>query len=213
MASSQESVVLLPVRSKRHTFFWTLLAMAWLGAALAGLYVLAQYANTPGAAAEIPAQWPTDSSIPLSPAGDTLVMFVHPKCPCSRASMSELQRTIAHIHEPITTWVVFYRPATMAPGWEQTDLWHSAIAIPGTHVISDVDGVEAARFHATTSGQTVLYDANGHLLFSGGITGQRGHEGDNAGETAIKDLVNSSSSECRETSVFGCPISTPKSSQ
>ncbi len=213
MDHSQESVALLPVGSKRHVYFWTALAMVWLGAALAGLYVLAQYASTPGVAGETPAHWPSGSSIPLSPAGDTLVMFVHPKCPCSRASMSELQRAATHFSEAVTTWVVFYRPAATAPGWEQTDLWHSAIAVPGAHVISDVDGVEAARFHAVTSGQTVLYDANGRLLFSGGITGQRGHEGDNAGETAIKDLINSASSECRETAVFGCPISTPKSSQ
>jgi hypothetical protein len=212
MDNFQESIAVMPVKSKRHVYVWTALALLWLAAALGGLYVLMQYANTPGIAGESPTHWPTNSNIPLSAAGDTLVMFVHPKCPCSRASVSELQRTLAHFSEPVTTWVVFYRPATTEPGWEQTDLWHSAIAVPGVHVISDVDGVEAARFHAATSGQTVLYDANGHLLFSGGITGQRGHEGDNAGETAIQEFVNSSSSECRETPVFGCPISTPKSS-
>ena len=34
--------------------------------------------------------------------------------------------------------------------------------------------------HAWTSGETMLYDASGRLVFAGGITGSRGHGGDNA---------------------------------
>lgn len=75
----------------------------------------------------------------------------------------------------------------------------------------DDNGAEANRFHAATSGQTLLYDAAGRLLFSGGITGSRGHSGDNAGQTAIVSLVNSGAAELTETSVFGCPLFEPKS--
>ncbi len=114
MDNFQETIAVMPVKSKRHVYIWTALALLWLAAALGGLYVLMQYANTPGIAGESPAHWPTNSNIPLSAAGDTLVMFVHPQCPCTRASMSELQRTLAHFSEPVTTWVVFYRPATTA---------------------------------------------------------------------------------------------------
>jgi hypothetical protein len=196
--------------AKRHR--WPIvLAVAWLAVTLTGLCLIEQYANTPGTAAEPPKHWPAETGLTLNPAGPTLVMFVHPHCPCTRASLSELQRMIAHCSVPVTPWIVFYKPASMSAGWEQTNLWDTALAIPGAHVISDLDGVEASRFRATTSGQTVLYDSAGKLLFSGGITGARGHEGDNAGETAIEELVNSASSDCRQTPVFGCPITTTPS--
>ena len=61
-------------------------------------------------------------------------------------------------------------------------------------------------FHAETSGQTALYDATGNLLFSGGITSARGHEGDNDGRAAVVSLLTSDGAEERETPVFGCPL-------
>jgi len=189
------------------------LAVLWIGAVLAGLCVLSNYAGTPGSAGNPPKQWPTDTALQLNPHGATLVMFVHPHCPCSRASLSELDRMVAHCEGSVTPWIVFYKPADMPPGWEQSDLWRSAAAIPTAHVISDPNGVEAGRFHAFTSGQTVLYDAQGQLLFSGGITGARGHEGDNAGETALEELANHGASGCRESPVFGCPIINPPASR
>jgi hypothetical protein len=75
----------------------------------------------------------------------------------------------------------------------------------------DDEGAEANRFHAATSGQTLLYDADGRLLFSGGITGSRGHAGDNAGENAIVSWVNSGAAARTETSVFGCALFDPNS--
>jgi len=66
--------------------------------------------------------------------------------------------------------------------------------------------VEARRFGVETSGQTLLYDAGGRLIFSGGITGSRGHAGDNAGEAALVALLTSGQADRRATSVFGCPL-------
>src|SRR5712691_5642885 len=64
---------------------------------------------------------------------------------------------------------------------------------------------------APTSGQTVLYDSQGRLLFSGGITGSRGHSGDNAGRSSIVSLVNAGVADQKETIVFGCPLFNPNS--
>jgi hypothetical protein len=105
----------------------------------------------------------------------------------------------------ITAYVLFVKPSGSADDWEKTDLWQSAANIPGVSVVVD-DGAEALRFHAVTSGQTALYDVEGRLLFSGGITGSRGHSGDNAGRSAIVSLLNTGEAERTETSVFGCPL-------
>ena len=75
----------------------------------------------------------------------------------------------------------------------------------------DGDGREARLFQAVTSGQTILYDSHGRLLFSGGITASRGHSGDNAGRSAIVSLVNAEVPDRTETLVFGCPLFTPDS--
>jgi len=90
--------------------------------------------------------------------------------------------------------------------WEQTDLWRRAASIPGVSLTRDDDGVEAQRFDAATSGQTVVYDGDDRLLFSGGITAARGHEGDNPGRTAILSLLASAGGEQRSTPVFGCSL-------
>jgi hypothetical protein len=102
--------------------------------------------------------------------------------------------------------VLFAKPPNLPRDWEQTDLWETAAAIPGVKVMRDDDGLEARRFHAATSGQTMLYDKKGNLLFSGGITGGRGHEGDNAGRSAIVSLLTTGKADDWETPVFGCAL-------
>ena len=85
-------------------------------------------------------------------------------------------------------------------------IWHSAAAIPNVTVVRDDDGLEARRFGAATSGQSLLYDVNGRLLFSGGITGSRGHSGDNAGRTAMLALLQHAPPGRDSAFVFGCSL-------
>jgi hypothetical protein len=111
----------------------------------------------------------------------------------------------------LSAYVLFLKPEGFTDDWEKTDLWRSAEGIPGVKPVVDYDGVEASRFNATTSGQTFLFDAKGHLLFSGGITIARGHAGDNAGRSAIVSRLNTRVVEQTESPVFGCPLFDDKS--
>jgi hypothetical protein len=106
--------------------------------------------------------------------------------------------------------VLFVRPRRLSEDWEKTDLWRSAERIPGVRVLSDVDGIEAARFGAQASGQTLLYNVGGELQFSGGITVSRGHAGDNLGESSIVSLVTGGESSTNHTSVYGCSLHDPE---
>jgi hypothetical protein len=81
-----------------------------------------------------------------------------------------------------------------------------ATAITGARVLLDQDGREARRFHVVGSGHTLLFLPSGELLFSGGITGSRGHEGDNPGAEAIVDRLNYGHSAVAKTPVFGCAL-------
>ena len=117
----------------------------------------------------------------LRPVRPTLVLLAHPQCSCTRATLEELGEVLARAEHRPKTYVVFLKPSSFANGWEMTDLWQTAARLPDVTVVRDDDGREASRFGAATSGQTLLYDTRGALLFSGGITGARGHAGDNAG--------------------------------
>ena len=178
-----------------------IVGVVWLGVSCGGLVILAMYADSPGPIPQAPSRWPSDTQISLGQRRDTLILFAHPHCPCTRASLGELEKIVARYQGSLTPWVVFFKPASSDDGWEQTDLWNTAAAIPGAHVVADTDGVEARRFNATTSGQTLLYNDQGKLLFEGGITLARGHAGDNAGRSAIEDcLTNTAPSRRRDAS-------------
>jgi hypothetical protein len=194
----------LPLRTKRilaTSFFATI----WVAAVAFGLGSLFQYENTPGPVGAISQEWP-NTQIERPTDRPTLVMLAHPRCPCTVASVAELAQIMARLQGKIAASVLLVKPAESGPDWEDTNLKRSAEAIPGVKVIFDPDGVEARRFGAETSGHTLLFGADGHLLFSGGITGSRGHAGDNAGESAIVALVNNQTPARTRTLVFGCSL-------
>jgi hypothetical protein len=182
------------------------MGVLWLGLSCGGLALLAWYDRAPGTSQAAPLQWPADSAIHLSERGATLIVFAHPRCPCTRASLGELEKIVARSGSAVTTWVVFLKPTGSDDTWDSTDLVKSAAAIPGVHIVHDLDGVEARRFGATTSGQALLFSDRGELLFNGGITLARGHAGDNAGRGAIESYLTNRATACRQTPVFGCPI-------
>jgi hypothetical protein len=185
--------------------------LLWLIAVGAGLSFLGSYENAPGVAAAAPSRWPNDSRIKPAPGEPTLVMVTHPHCPCTRASIEELDQLMAHSQGRVQAYVVLVRPQGFAESWVETDLWAHARRIPGVSVLVDEDGTEARQFRAETSGQVLLYGPDGRLLFSGGITGSRGHVGDNAGEAAIESLINARSADRDHSLVFGCPLFNPDS--
>ena len=193
----------------RGHFVWTALACLWAGGIAGGMLMLARHDGLPGRAAHAPEHWPSDSQIPLDDQRPTLIMFAHPRCPCTRASLGELERLVARRPDGATCWVVYFEPPDADQDWEASDFPAAASAIPGVHVIRDVDGREARRFGATTSGQTLLYDSDGTLRFAGGMTFARGHAGDNDGRASIESLLADGASEVSQTPVFGCPILVP----
>ncbi|HEX3560771.1 MAG TPA: hypothetical protein VHU19_16330 [Pyrinomonadaceae bacterium] len=178
----------------------------WLSMIGTGIRYIWNYESRPGVAATAPDRWPAESRVKLASDRPTLVMLAHPHCPCTRASIGELARLMTQAQGRVTAYVLFVKPPDFSEGWEQTDLWASAAAIPGVTVVLDDEGTEASRFRAATSGQTLLYDTQGKLLFSGGITSARGHAGDNAGRSALVSLLTTDESGQKETPVFGCPL-------
>lgn len=170
-----------------------------------------------------PAVFPTQTQI-LSPVSNqprtVVAIFVHPRCPCSRASLTELAHLIRNHPNDTEFHIIFFKPTTQSFDWVRSDnLYTKALAMANgavnVTVSIDDDGKEAERFHADVSGFTVAYDQQGHLLFSGGITASRGHEGKNAGEEALRSAIEHQQGQYTGViahsalaPVFGCGIHT-----
>jgi hypothetical protein len=181
----------------------------WGIAVVAGTAFLAIYENKAGAAASIPyinfslLHAPEFSGVPA------LFMFLHPKCPCSAASVEELARLMTECNGRLKAQVLFYQPLDQPDSWSQTSLWQAARAIPGVSVRFDHDAQLARQMGVTTSGQVLFFDQFGRLKFSGGITASRGHAGDNDGVDAIvADVQDSqgSAAHLSRTPVYGCGL-------
>ena len=133
-------------------------------------------------------------------------MFAHPHCPCTRASLGELNAVMAMCGSKVEIYIFFTKPSGFSDSWVKSDLWRSAASLPGVHVIQDDEGKTAEVFHATTSGQVLLYDKGGALIFNGGITGSRGHAGDNQGRQSVISLLLGEPVRKHRTSVYGCSL-------
>lgn len=166
---------------------------------LPAIWAIEAYQATPGRTGQPVAREVVTASRPR------LLLFLHPKCPCSAATLSELAEILAEHRGALDVEVIFVRPAETAAGWEQTSLWTAAAQLPGVQVRSDDGGVLAKQFGAATSGHVVLYGAGGQLLFSGGITPARGVAGDNFGRRAVAAALKGQPAD-QSAPVFGCPL-------
>jgi hypothetical protein len=207
VSSSNENPSEAGSTTGRKPWLWIATAV-WLGAAATGLAVLWKYDNAPGAGAQAPAQWPDGSVLAHTTGQPTLILLAHPQCSCTPASLAELAEVLARARTRPKTYVLFLQPQGFSSDWVQSDLWKTAAAIPGVTLVRDDDGREARRFGSATSGQTLLYDGDGALRFSGGITGSRSHAGDNAGRRSLVALLSGGAPDRTATNVFGCPLFT-----
>lgn len=164
---------------------------AWLAAVLTSAIVLWAYEKRPsGLVTEATMTWPINDLVACDPDRPTVVMFAHPKCPCTRASLRELAK-LADTSDA-SVLVVFYVPSGANESWHQTANTELASAIPGANVLWDRDGTTARRFDVDVSGQCVAFSPQEILLYSGGITISRGHEGDNLGAASLAQCLKTS---------------------
>ena len=182
------------------------LTAAWLIGMGSIFFWISQYTARPGDTGEPPVRWPVESALRPATNQPTLLVFIHPHCPCSRATLRELDLLIAQCEGAVRTIVIFSKPDGTAADWGDTDLWRTAGQMRGATSFLDSGETESRRFQAETSGLALLYNERLELVFNGGITFARGHSGDNPGRTAVVDLVRHTISRGVKTPVFGCQL-------
>lgn len=178
----------------------------WIVLVTVGALASAHFAVAPAKVNPAPGSWPSESSLSLNPARPTLLVFLHPQCPCSRATVTELGVLLDRCPNMVDVQIVFVQPAGLPLDTKQSDLWQAAAELPVAKPYIDEAGVEAKRFGATTSGETFLFATTGARMFRGGITWARGHEGENVGRNAVESLIVTGAGSFEESPVFGCPL-------
>lgn len=186
----------------------SLLSAAWLSATVAGMTVLWNHEARPGMAAKAPERWPEGSLFENSSSQTTMLVWIHPHCPCSRATIRELERLLVHFPKKVDCRVVLTRPPNCNDDFVETELTNTVRKLSQVTVVVDDDQREARRFGVSTSGQVLIYDCNAQLLFAGGITPSRGHEGDSLGGATIRKILQGESAidGFNGTCVYGCEL-------
>lgn len=183
----------------------------WFCIVVLGIWEMAVYKSTPGRTGKDHTTWPVDSRIQREVKRSSLVLFLHPKCPCSRATLGELERLLPVLKNRTQVYIEFVLPEGKSEIWGQDTLWERATALArivgGIGVRFDKSGREADLFGAQTSGHVFLYDVLGNLKYSGGITSDRGHMGDSAGRIAILAWIGGQTSrQVARADAFGCSL-------
>lgn len=186
--------------------------VVWGVTVFLGMQMLTSYSLDAIQAPTIPTQWPCDTNIERLIGQHQLLVFLHPKCSCSKATVTELHKALQNSKRSIAVTAVFFAPTGALANWTHGDLWDSCSQNFDGQCFTDSAGRESTRFGVQTSGHVMLFDEDGAQQFSGGVTSSRGHVGDNLGSNLIVQLLNGDTINTVEPPVFGCQIALPGSS-
>lgn len=197
---------------KDRTHLITVSIVGWCLAIALCSGALAWSARRPGQGASPPERLPESITSGQTGARTTVIVAIHPRCPCSRATVANLESAWRTAARSCDLVAVVYAPGDRPVGWAETDTVKRIAALDGARRINDPDGSISAALGVWTSGQVLVYDANGKLRFSGGITPSAGHEGDCASLETLRNLVGAGTSDhsgkdsVLHSAVFGCPL-------
>ena len=179
--------------------------------------VLHAYGGAPASLDEVADDWPHELSIEHATDARTLLFFVHPRCPCTSASIDELASLLQSLREEHRPEVrVVVRMPTGVDGddastndWSDSRLRTRLAKLASAPLIDDQGGELALRFGATASGVVLLYDSNGACCYRGGITSSRGHRGPSLARRTLRSILEGTVATGRAP-VFGCALHGPE---
>lgn len=197
---------------------WRVRALIAIWALTAGVLWWAtveyEFATPTGYEIEFASSWPNDTSLVALDNRPALLLFIHPLCPCTRATLYELERLLTTLDGDEDSQprieIVAAVPGDAGDGWLNTPNMELARRLPGARIYLDIGGRETAIFGASTSGTAMMFDASGDCRFAGGLTSSRGHEGASAGTESLAALFAGREPTRRILPVFGCRLCLPQ---
>ena len=204
-----EPIALMTLSCSSSILRIALAAGVWVIALLAGFAGLERYASAAGEG-RAPASGVAKAFTSYRRANRALaVMAIHPRCPCTQASVAELADFIARAGTACDALIVHVVPEGADVDWPLANT--RILGGREVPVIADPEGKLAAMLGAETSGHVVLIDAAGQVRFHGGITRARGHRGRATGQDAMLAALSRqrSAAEFCSAPVYGCALRGP----
>jgi hypothetical protein len=167
---------------------------------------LLRHAYLPTATSQAITAWPAESRLSVPAEAWRVVLFAHPLCPCTRATLNELDRLTLHVPAETSFTVVFNTNGLKPSDVEASPTLTFAQKMPSVTTVPDPDGQETDAFQATVSGEVFAFDPSGILVFHGGITPSRGHEGGSIGAKRLFQLLKGKTHQPYNGPVFGCRL-------
>lgn len=195
-----------PPSDREHVIPLWLLTTVWGIAIVIGYSCLLWYNMNPGQIRIAPNRWPDSCSKRPDQELPTLLVFIHPKCPCTQATLIELEKLLAETNGKVRCNILLCCPSRLIPEWISSSLVERCCSIEGVIVDIDMNGALATTFNATSSGLCLLYSTAGELQFHGGLTSERGHIGESIGRDAIRKILRNDVSYVECSPVFGCEL-------
>jgi hypothetical protein len=146
--------------------------------------------------------WPEGAPLTLDPARLTLLLFVHPQCRGTEATLQTLAHVMEHCAGHANVTIMLYEDPALLAHWKGSPIKSEAESIPGATVREDHLGEAASFFDVKTSGSALIFAPDGTLLYRGGITPGLGQVGD--GEVLQRWLLDGQG--VRHEPVFGAPL-------
>ncbi len=135
----------------------------------------------------------------------SLILFLHPKCSCSRATIRELKSVLSRAPQAYQLTVVMYCPEEKPESWTEGVNERLARRLGPRKWVVD-SGELFSRNHILDSGHVLCFDRNQELRFSGGVTVSRPHEGPNQARLALARILDGGPQAKVHFPVFGCSI-------
>lgn len=144
------------------------------------------------------------TSDPFCTDDTIMVMAIHPRCPCTRASLNELELQLTRAQVPVRLYFLTY--CDSSGEYKHTTITEKANTMPHSLLLSDPEGQMAKSFGLHQSGALLIGNSRGETQFVGGITTSRSCAGDNPGARAVHSILRGRAPESLRSPVFGCLI-------
>ncbi len=206
MTTSEKDIQMLRRKLLDHTFR-TFFTAFFLLIVVGAVGVLAEHTYTPAPRDNVAKDWPAESSLKLDDSKLTCIVFVHPHCPCSGSTLTQLLSVSHEAPHLMQLTFVFVLPHGVDADWEKGNLWKRLNEHPEVARFVDKDAREANLFNANTSGHVFLFNPAGSRRFDGGVTPGRGQIGPSDGLSALLAVANNPSAPPIQSLVYGCLLS------
>src|SRR5882762_11463884 len=131
------------MRQLRLKLALLLMFCLWLGLIVVGYAWLLRYSFAVGKAATAPGTIPHGLASSAPSARPQLLLALHPRCPCSRATLTELAKILSRAANACDVTVLLYRPADKPDSWLEGALLDTCRQL-NCRICPDPDGRLAA---------------------------------------------------------------------